>query len=320
MASNELSLYRKITANVIDSAGIKADLPHLFYTDSEEERLEIKVSDSDNSVIEINDGNWSPVENNLIYQQKFIVEHPDKLFGVDKITDYANKIGLAAHIYSRSSFFQETIAVPVDIVNDMDEVQIDFKHAFTAGSLRGYLCIDFFLYLKELNVRQSFQADRIGMNLCHEDLYKARIVIDGDGIMFPITEYKDPGGPLWTIERDWHDPSMDEFDVTNVRVKLNTANPLSKQVFKSTGRMANELMSTIMVQSIAMIIYETTLDMQRNYGGMDKVEAIEGSILEVVNDWIVEFNIDTSNIMTIVDSLQNGELYEKLQLRGVNDD
>lgn len=317
MASNTLSLYRKITKKIIKLAGIKNNLPQLFYTDLEEKTLQIKMTDS---VIEIDDGNWSPTDNNLIYQQEFIIEHPNELFGKAKVTDCSNKIGMAAHIYSKNSLFQETITLPVDIVNDTERVKFDFRHTFKPGSLRGCLCIDFFMYLKELNSRQSFQADRIGMILCQEDLYKARIVIDGEGVMFPIIEYKDSNGPLWTIERNWHDPSVDEFDVTNVRIKLNTANPLSKQVFNSNGRMANEIMSTIMVQSIAMITYETILDMQRYYGGMNKVEAMEGSILEVVNTWIIEYSIDTSNMMTIVDSLQNGELYAKLQLRGTTDD
>lgn len=320
MAGNELSLYRRIGSKLKLMAGIKVASPILSYDDSEEGNVEMQVGDFEGPVVEITDGNWSPTENNLIYEQKFVIEHPNELFGEEKITDSANKIGLAAHIYSKTSLLQETIAVPVDIVDDTDVVQIDFRHVFDPGWLRGYVCIDFFLYLKELNKKRELQADRIGMNLCQDDLYKARIVIDGDGVMFPITEYYDPDGPLWTIEKDWRDPSTDEFDITNVRIKLNTANSLAKKVTKSTGAMANEITSMIMLQSVAMIIYETVLDMKRYYDGLNKADAVEGSILEVVKGWIMEYDVDTTNIMTIVDSLQNGELHEKMQLRGKNND
>ncbi len=313
MANNELSLFRKINDKYRAAAGIKVDLPRLSFDDPEEGKVELPEASEESSIIEINAGNWSPAESNLRYEQRFRIERPSELFGVDKITDSANKIGLAAHIYSKTSFFQETVAHPIDIVDAEDEVEIDFKHVFSPGSLRGYLFIDFFLYLKEVNVKHDFQASRIGMNLCRDDLYKARIVIDGEGAMFPIVEYSDPDGPLWTIEKDWQDPETDEFDTVNVRIKINTANPLAKQVMKSNGRMANEIMTTIVVQSMAMIIYETVLDMKRNYDELDINEAYDGSILQVVGEWINEYDVDTSNIMTIVDSLQNSDLNEKMK-------
>lgn len=313
MANNKLSLYRKIDDKYKTAAGIKAGLPRLSFDDPEKGKVNLQGISEESPVIEIGDGDWSPAENDLCYEQSFRIERPSELFGTEKITDSANKIGLAAHIYSKTSFFQKTVAVPVGIVNEEKEARIDFRHVFAPGSLRGDVHIDFFLYLKEINVSHDFQADRIGINLCRDNLYNASIVIDGDGAMFPIVEYSDPAGPLWTIEKDWQDPSTDEFDTTNVRIKINTANSLAKQVMQSSGRMANEIMSSIVVQSMAMIIYETVLDMKRSYGELDTDEAYDGSILQTVSDWIREYDIDTSNIMTIFDSLQNSDLQEKMK-------
>ena len=77
--------------------------------------LKKKIEINEESLVSYNinefDSMWSPYENNLKLEQKLIIEYPMVLFGKDGITCESNKIGLAVHIYSKTSNFQETVKV-----------------------------------------------------------------------------------------------------------------------------------------------------------------------------------------------------------------
>ena len=318
MASNEISLYRQIGTSLIEEAGIRYELPELFYVSTEGEMVEMNDLQNNDEVIEVRDDNWAPQDNNLIYTQKFIINNPSALFGTEKVTDSTNKLGLAAHIYSKTSFFQETLFCDGDIVDSDDEQIISFKHTFDADTLRGQVYLDFFIYLKEVSKKNDFQASLAGTNLCQKDIYKAELLIDGEGSVFPITENEIPGGPLWSVKKLWVDPSVEAFDTSSVQIEVNKANPLLEQAMNGKTHASAELMSQILLESISLIISQTLDDMEKQ--DLKFEDATEGSVLAIVEEWIRVYNIQTDNMMTIFNSLQNSDMHRQLIESGDEED
>lgn len=145
----EINLYQKIDDQYTKQAGIEFEMPELSYYDPVEEvEKNIDVEDERASVIELNkyDSTWNPIGNNLKYVQRFIIKNPSQLFGKDKVTDEKNIIGIAAHVYSRTSKFQETIALN-DVITNVDKTkEFVFEKQFNKSQLRGIIEIEFFFY------------------------------------------------------------------------------------------------------------------------------------------------------------------------------
>lgn len=319
MALSEIGLYKKIDDQLIEEAGIKYEVPVLSFTDSDGQISEIENTGSTDTSLVIEDSNWSPQDNNLIYKQNFYVEHPDALFGMDKITDSDNKIGMAVHIYSKTSYFQETLVCSGEVTDTSKEITLKFEHEFKRATLRGRIYLEFFFYLKELNSPTFFQADSVGLNLCQKNIFETQISVDGDGAMFPITQASIPDGPLWTVKKLWSDPSTDSFDTSNVQIELNTKHPLLERVVAGKQAMSREVMANIMVQSISMIIAQTISDMKEQDLDFDD-DYDDESIMGVVHGWIVQYDVNTENMMTILESLQNSELRTNIEQAGKDDD
>lgn len=304
----EINLYQKIDENYMEKAGIEVETPKLSYYDPFDEQEKIIILDDEViNFIELNkyESTWNPSGNNLKYSQNIYLKRPSEFFGKDKITDVENKIGIAVHVYSRTSKFQETIALNDSIASTDGEKEIIFEKEFDKSQLRGSIDIEFFFYLKKLECENTYQANEVGMKLSQTEIFKTRIVIDGDGSTFPITEVDNPDGPLWVIRKEWSDPATDTFDVTNVQVELNRKHKVFKSLVQAKGPTTQEFMSNIIKQSIAMIIYQAVSDMNAQEETWDFDIAEEGSILSVIKYWTEIFEIDINgSAMEIFSKIQ----------------
>lgn len=311
----EINLYQKIDDHYTKKAGIEFKSPELSYYDPIEElEKNIDFEDEHANVIELNkyESTWNPVGNNLKYVQRFIIENPSQLFGKDKVIDEKNVIGVAAHVYSRTSKFQETIALNDEITSADKAKEIVFEKQFNKSQLRGIIEIEFFFYLKKMVCENPYQANEVGMRLSQTEIFRTSIIIDGDGSTFPITETDNPGGPLWIMRKEWSDPATDTFDVTNVQVELNRKHKVFRSLVQAKGPTTQEFMTNIINQAMAMIIYQAISDMNEQEETWDFDIAEEGSILNVVKYWVEIFEIDISaSIMEIFSKIQsykeNGE-------------
>lgn len=319
MANTEINFYKQINDQVTEEAGIKYELPSFSFVSKDGELVEMLDTDETGDNIVVQDDSWTPQENNLIYEQRFHIEHPGELFGRDKVNDSANKLGIAVHVYSRSSFFQETIACDGDIYDTDEEITVAFKHVFPKASLRGKIALEFFFYLKDFQKRNQLQASFVGTNLSQSHIYRVVLHVDGDAPLFPITQRDVPGGPLWTVKKLWTDPSVEMFDLSTVQIELNSAHPLIEQVDAGKTRLAVETLSNIIIESMGMIIAQTLADMKEQELSFDD-ECAEGSIASVVEQWITLHDVDTTNIMTIMSSLKNSDLKDYVATAGDEED
>lgn len=140
------------------------------------------------------------------------------------------------------------------------------------------------------------------MILTEEDIYNLTIIVDGEGSAFPISEFNEKNGPLWKLDKNWTDALEDTFDSSNVNLSLNIGHPLFAQIKDGKTRGNRILMGDIMIQSMAMIIQQVLLIEERNIDELD--EASTTSILAVVKYWTQTFELDTSSLFSIMNSLR----------------
>lgn len=299
---NQISLYKKVDAFLSEIVGISVSKPTFTYN-HEDNRMVIELDEEFNGVATINeyDTIWSPNEHNLNVQMVFTFKHPDKLFGPDSVTMPANRIGLGVHLHSKTSSIQKTLDIGI-LYNASHEIRIPFQYEFNISEIRGDVNLDFFLYLKECLDQRPSQATKIGMRLSEDDLYNLTIVADGDGSAFPITEFAEKDGPLWRLERNWVDAAIDAFDTSNVNLALNVSHPLFGKLKEGKTAVNRAMMGDVMVQAITMIIQEVIIVEKLS---LDEEETFASdSILSAVKYWVETFEVDTSTLFSIANSLR----------------
>lgn len=312
-AVNQVSLYRKLTKDMMNNAGLRVEQPNFSYVTSEGFK-KIELTDEFEGIFQVNeyDALWAPNEHDLHIRQMFIVENPAALFGESGITMGANKIGIAVHMHSRTSSFQQKQHVGM-IYNSEALQSVEFSYHFPVSELRGNIELDFFLYLAECNETKQYHANKVGMILSQEDLYNLMIIVDGEGSAFPITEFEDKNGPLWKLDKNWADASIDTFDVGNVSLSLNVAHPLFEQIKGGKMPISRALMGDIMVQAMSMIVQQVVI-IEDNALAEEVEELMPNSILAAVKYWVSTFNIDTSSIFSIANSFR--EYFDREMLKG----
>lgn len=319
----KIDLYRKIDEKYCSkrNADIRVGIPSLYYKNELGEMVQLPIDEETEEEIELNEieKGWLPEEYDLDYVQEFHIGNPSALFGSSAITDSANQIGIAAHINSREAMFQETIPLKATIKDTPEGQVFTFRHHFPKDVLRGVIKLEFFFYLASVEKKHPFQADEIGMRLS-DNIFETKLVIDGTGSTFPITESSILGGPLWQLRKHWDDPVVDPFSPASVEVELNKSHPLFKQLSDSYGKksgLGKALMNSIVAQAMAMIIYQTVLEMNNTEGDSWSFDIAEdGSILQIVGYWQDTFEVDIQDlsISNVFNSLQQG--LEKLNRKG----
>ncbi|SFC00237.1 hypothetical protein SAMN04488102_102160 [Alkalibacterium subtropicum] len=310
--NSQIALYKKIDRQLLEKTRINLD-PSLTYNNG----IETSVIEIDEDIIAINekDEQWAPDDHELTVNLGISIEEPYRLYGRNSVTSQQNELGIACHIYSKESHFQKT--VPVGIINNTrDGKYINFSYVFPKSSLRGNVYLEFYIYLAEIREEIPFQANKVGMILTEENLYDLELIIDGDGSVFPMTEFEEKDGPLWKLEKHWVDANDAIFDASNVNLSLNTSHPLFEQVKKGKTRISRAMMGDIMIQAMSQIIQQVII-VENN--DIEADDTYPNSVLAAVKYWIETFEItDTSSIFSISNTLRKH--WERKLMSGVSED
>ncbi|MDT2762665.1 hypothetical protein [Aerococcus urinaeequi] len=299
---SQISLYKQLTNDLMNEVKVVTSLPNFTYNNSGKE-ISITLDDDYNDVLNINKYNsdWDPSIHNLALEQSFEFKNPSLLYGDSGLTMPGNQIGLAAHIHSRRSNFQRTVKIGV-IDNAPRPVKITYFENFEAGTLRGEINLDYFLYLENYQTYNPTQATEVGMVLSGY-LSSTSLIVDGDGSVFPMSEFNEVGGPLWRLEQNWADPIYDSFDISNINLQLNVKHQLFKDIKDGKNKMSQLMMMDIMVQAMSLIIQEVYSN--KEYTDEDLQDASPDSILMAVNYWISTYSVDTTTATSISNSLRD---------------
>lgn len=299
---NTVNLYQIASLEMLEKAQLVPQQPLFSYKENDEIKY-IELDDEFENTLFIHEqeSNWSPNEHSLFIEQKFRFENPSGLFGVEGVTGKANKIGIAAHIHSKTTNIQKKIKF--GIFGDTSEpIEFIFRHEFEKNSLRGELNIEFFLYLEDIQEKLPLQADQKGFRLSINLLPTIVIVIDGIGSTFPILEINDKAAPLWQVEKNWADPIDDPFDISTVHLKLNIAHPEFNRLKDGKTNLSRVYMGDIMSQVMAMVINDVLNQSEYNLNDADN--ATSDSIITIVKYWVETFNVNTTDYFTIINSIK----------------
>lgn len=301
MASNQISLFNKIDKKDLVSSGFQIVNKRLTYEHANESR-EIDLSKLEGDTVYINeiDSLWVPTNHNLNLYIKFYFKDTTVFFGPSSATNKENKLGLAAKIYSKGSNFQEIVKLS-EITSFTKSQDIEHTFNFPHSFFRDSFNIEFFIYLMDVKVKGLGQAQDIGTILNVEPLYIFTVFVDGDGSIFPITEFREPNGPFWRLEKSWVSPEEDTFDSSNIRLAINIEHELFEQVNSGRLKTSQKLMNDIITQAMAMIIQEVLIVQNANISEAD--ESVENSILRIVRYWVDTFEVETDSIFSITNSL-----------------
>lgn len=299
---NQVELYRKINSEKAKEAKIDFYPLELSY-ERNDVNVSIDLSAIEDTDIAINkfDSMWCPHVNELKIKQELIIGNPKALFGENGVTCEENQIGYAVHIHSKDSYFQVIKEIGSISFEDKEGLKLTFEEYFESDFLRGIINLDFFLYLKEVQKTKPYFASKKGMKLTSEDLNSYRIIVDGSGPSFPITDFSEKDGQLWKVNKNWIDASEDSFDSSNVSLMINKEHPLHRKLLGDGNKSYNSLLVTLVLQVMAMIIDDVINKEQ--YNPEDDGEIVEGTILAAVEYWIKTYEIQTHDIFTIQNSL-----------------
>lgn len=302
MANNQISLYKKIDNELLKRAEFEMFDLRITYKHLTETK-EIDLSKIENEVVYINelDSYWDPTNHNLNINFYYQIPNKEVFFGRNSITNDHNKIGLAAKIYSKGSNFQKVHKIIEFSKYDYPILSKEYNIEFNQSTLRDSLNIELFFYLAEVNETQFGQAKEVGMILNEVPVYLLSIFVDGDGALFPITEFSDPKGPFWKLEKSWVSPEEDTFDSSNIRLAINIEHELFEQVNSGRLKTSQKLMNDIITQAMSMIIQDVLIVQNANLSEAE--DSVENSILRIVKYWVETFDIETDSIFSITNSL-----------------
>lgn len=304
MAKNNVSFFKKITFDQIASLIQTEDHIQLKYYEADEEHI-IPIDQDESGIIELNVSGsiFLPSEHELLLSQTFLIGDLSSLFGINGVTHQDNSIGFAAQIQSSDSDFTRTVTFE-EFTYPTNPNKACFNYRFKKGELRGSVHVRFFLYLKKLWTNGKFQAKLPGTILSEGYFNELDIIIDGEGSLFPITEFEKKDGPLWELIMNWDEASINTFDTNHIEIRLNKSHKLYPKLSDTYGLLNRGMMDSILIESIGSIMYQVFSE-DVSLAIEDIKDYPENSIATVVSNWASEYDIyPDDKLQTIFNKLR----------------
>lgn len=286
--ANKILLYRQFSPDLAEQSGFKATAPMFsFIKNGSLTYLDIVDSDKKNQfyIDDIEEG-WNASENDLRIERKYSFSDISKLFGDSGVLATDGEIGIAAHIFSQTSGYQENVSFGVLSPYQQNGEYI-FQKSFEPAFLKGTLKVEIYIYVKKLGQPGPLFADMVGSKL--GTLSSFEIIVDGDGAVFPIVEVDKPGNPLWSlVVIPGVDFATDQFSADNARLELNKKHPMFNKLTEAKTQLANYLMIEILANAMTQLIYMGREELE----SLSSDDFVQGSLAAAINYWIETFELD----------------------------
>lgn len=313
-----LEAFPKMSRELFVKIGCSSMLFKFFYTlHGENHELKITTTDTSTSrtaVYQLTDPGcqWHPEHHNLIIEFKCIINMPKFLFGKNGLAaEDGGVIGVAVMWMLPDSSIRG-VTLLGELRNESIPARISGTVKFEKQQLRGTLILQTILFLKERgNPKgiEKYQASQTGTILGGLD--ETRVIIDGNGSMFPIQEKASPTDPLWWVICDWEDPTEDKFTYDNFCVFLNTAHENYTDLNANKGLKNSPLLMEIICSALQILITKVLMDPAAKDATINGKDLQPGSISSVVNyllhvyDWHFDFKNPEKLSMDIRKSMMN---------------
>ncbi|MEH6948051.1 hypothetical protein V7068_13475 [Bacillus sp. JJ634] len=224
------------------------------YTNEDGEREELVLSDDGTgAVLEDIHSTWEFRYFGLSIEGEIIFNNPDFLFGRSGLVSDDATIGVSLQIASKKSAQQ--IIHPIGEIKkgSGSSIVIKFQEELNKNMFYGSFSINICLYVKVASATPTLgKANISGMML--GTIVEQVIDIDGNMSAFPIQKISDPSKPLWFIEYDIDDATIDSFDTEHVCIYFNSAHPGFKYLEKHDSQVGTYLQNEVMASALTLII------------------------------------------------------------------
>lgn len=276
------SLYRKLgyTLGEILLSYKDSDGVHNLKSESEE------GATSTTTLVRVGDENgiWHPDNFGLDIEFSGEIENPAFLFGNGGLLPRENSVlGIGLIWTDREARIRG--GLPLTKINADIRTPFEYNAAvhFDSGELRGILSLKTVLFVSE-----SSGTDENGHIFASSEgtilgtLDDIRLVIEGNGSVFPISEVEEPGEPLWWIETSIDDPNTDRFDGDHISLILNRAHKNFPDL-----HLGDDEDSYLLKEVIASALFTLITQIQKDEGGSEAIRKAEkaegGSIGKILN-------------------------------------
>ncbi|WP_080847933.1 hypothetical protein [Cytobacillus gottheilii] len=260
-----------------------------FYINREGEREELTiVDDGIGTVLEDVNSTWEFRYSGVIVAGEVIFNNPDFLFGQNGLVGNGAVIGVALQIASKKSSQQHIWPIGEFGKGFGQSVVIDFEEELSAKQFYGSFNINICLYVKKADTTPILgKANIPGIML--GNIFEQLINIDGAMSTLPIQKVHDPLKPLWYVEYNIDDPTIDLFDIEHVCIYFNSAHSGFKYLEKQDSQVGTYLQSEVLASALTLIITHVKTFPEWDYiKNGDNLE--EGSIGSAIHYFIKTFN------------------------------
>lgn len=231
-----------------------------FYTDNTGDEHEL-TDESAETVYCIRDekGKWSPDNHKIGLRCKYSLRTFNCLFGEQGIACHDAKLGLAIQWTSSDSRQRGIIKIGQFMADD-DVFTKDIKEEFSIGQLRGEVSFTTIMYIAQAGNPNENERHLVNTNgYVLGELDSCTIRLDGTASSFPIYEVSEPGQPLWRLDCEWDDPTVDAFSET-ISINLNTSHKHYSYIDVNSDNYDRQLLIEIMSSAITLIIEKLRSD------------------------------------------------------------
>lgn len=301
MSKNTVSLFNKFYKDDLDNLDISIEdlkiSTNIRNANNDQNWIKLQNLKEQTILLNKHDAGFSPTDNELIFSISFRINKPELLFGENGVTLKNNEIGIAVTLSSNKSSFQRTLRIGT-LKSFNSNKSFEFIYHFKESFLRDSIRIDFFFFLASNKKTHKNHSDLIGSRLS-DNFATFTLLVDGDGSIFPITEFSEHGGPLWKFNKFWTDANEDSFDIDNLSLSLNNKHKYFEKLVESNTLESKRVLKEILSSTLELIIYETCLEIKE-----DSNEINSNSISSVVDYWTRNYNINTNSLTDIRNSIQ----------------
>ena len=292
-----LQAYPKLDRELLTKTGyMSAEYDFFYKRNGEDQKLKATTTDSSTSktaVLQLTDpcAQWHPEKNGLWACITCIINVPAFLFGEKGIASADGGIlGIAVMWMAPDSSERGVVIIDEISKYSMAPYTIRGNIKFQEKMLRGTLILRTVLYLKERGNptgMEKYQASEPGTIFGVLD--ETRVIIDGNGSMFPIHETAAPTNPLWWVQCKWSEAVEDKFSDDNFCIYLNTAHKDYSSLNANEGLKNSPLLLEIICSALEILVTKVMKDPVASQAVMTGEGLTAGSIASVVNFFINKF-------------------------------
>ncbi|KGP91255.1 hypothetical protein N780_08580 [Pontibacillus chungwhensis BH030062] len=297
--SQAIALYPTIDEQLTTKLGFEPGPFKFSYTTDVVQDMETQYLDVNSSVslIKFEDPGyqWDPDNKNLIVRRTSYISNPAFLFGQYGVVPKDAELAVGVLWSSKSVNMRGAQKLTTFNAASASPVQIDLDLDFSPGNLKHELYLEMIVYISKpgnAGDNETHLGNQPGLILGTIDT--TRIVLEGNGSVFPIVEVAEETMPLWWVVCAWTDILEDGFDEENVKICINTAHKNFDQVYSGKKIQDSPLFLEIMASSLQTIIHKA-----QESGSWQNVKSgddlVPGSIGAAIHYFITTFGWDVSS-------------------------